>query len=340
MFDDTDGIAALRGIKGVGSVARREPSIRVSIVVPHLGDETAFEDSLISVLENRPAASEVLVAHDGHYSDPFDLGDEVRFVIHDQRSLPQLVSAATGVARGRFVHVLAHGIRATNGWVDAALEKFEHEDAACVSPVARRSTDGPITAAGWTSTASRLMSPVASEKVVLGRRDALSIRGVCLSASFWRKEALGSVTNAFTTDSLFAAQFGWSRLLCNEGWRCLLADQSVVIADEEMLQLGPSMKQGMVLRALDSELKNASLAGSAMSVAIATVSNLLKPRLWGEVAGQTMSLVSAARSARTLQPKRVLSPNHLANDSMETISLPLPVQKTLQTSASSMRRAA
>ena len=62
------------------SVPKTNPIPQLSIVVPVHGDAAAFESTLISVLENQPAASEVIVAHDGSYDDPFDLGEEVRFV--------------------------------------------------------------------------------------------------------------------------------------------------------------------------------------------------------------------------------------------------------------------
>jgi hypothetical protein len=310
----------LRGINGVGSVARRDSNIRVSILVPHLGDDKAFEDSLVSVLENRPADSEVLVAHDGHYNDPFDLGDEVRFATHATNSFPELIRAAADVACGRFVHVLANGVRATAGWVESALEKFEHDDAAIVAPIARNMVDGSITAAGWTSCSSRLASPLAAGKMELGRRDAAEIRGVCLAASFWRRDELRSATRALATSSVSAAQFGWSRLLCRQGWRCLLAEQSLVLADEKMLSMCPSMNQGATLRALEAEIKGVSVAESAMSVGIAAISNLLRPRCWGEVTGEAMSLVIGSSSARSLQADLIRSPE----ESIDTIRLPLP----------------
>ena len=66
---------------------------RISIVVPVGSNLEAFEDTLASVLQNRPVASEILVAHDGHYTDPFQLGDEVTFVTSDSASTVDLVMA-------------------------------------------------------------------------------------------------------------------------------------------------------------------------------------------------------------------------------------------------------
>ena len=134
---------------------------RLSIVIPIGDDLVAFENTLISVLENRPAGSEVLVADDGSYDDPFDLRDEVRFVVATGRNPIDLIAASAVESRGRFVHVLTAGLRATPGWIDAAIEKFEHHDAAVVAPVIRNASSQRIVAAGWFDTAARLCTPAA-----------------------------------------------------------------------------------------------------------------------------------------------------------------------------------
>jgi len=290
-------------------------------MVPHLGDDAAFEDSLVSVLENRPADAEVCVVHDGRYSDPFQLSDEVRFVASETNALAQLIAAAAETAKGRFVHVIGNGVKATEGWMDAALEKFEHEDVAIVSPLARYSWDEAISAAGWTSTTSRLATPVAMGQSSIRRSDAASICGVCLTASFWRREVLQDVLLAFPTSNDDAAQFGWSRLVCRQGWRCVLADQSVVIADPKMLGLAPSRARGASLREIEAEIKGVSTVASAMSVGIAALTNVLRPANWGEVAGEAMSLVSGPKVSRPLRTDAVRSPGERA----ETIRLPYAI---------------
>jgi len=299
-------------------VAYRASDTRVSIVVPHLGNDAEFEESLVSVLENRPADSEVWVAHDGHYQDPFDLGDEVRFITNRGNSLPELIGCAAEIVTGRFVHVIAGGVRATVGWIGAALEKFEHEDTAIVAPVARQTASGLITSAGWTSTTSRLAEPLAEGKDELGCGDAASIRGVCLAASFWRRDELRSATRALATDSLSAAQYGWSRLLCRRGWRCLLAEESIVLADPSMLGLTPSMNRGATLRSLESEIEGSSLASSAVSVGIAALSNLLRPSIWAEVTGEAISLVHRSSVGRSLYIDEILSPE----EAIATLRIP------------------
>lgn len=314
-------------------MAYKASGTRVSIVVPHLGNDAEFEDSLVSVLENRPADSEVWVAHDGHYQDPFDLSDEVKFLTNRANSLPELIACAAETVTGRLVHVIAGGVRATEGWIDAALEKFEHEDAAMVAPVARQSVSGRITSAGWTSSASRLAEPLAAGKRDLSRHDTASLRGVCLAASFWRRDELRSATRALATDSLSAAQFGWSRLLCHRGWRCLLSEECTVLADTKMLGLAPSMNRGAILRSLESEIEGLSLASSAVSVGIAAISNLLSPSIWGEIAGEAISLVHRSSANQPLYIDEIQTPD----DAVAIIGMP---QSTATTQARMARRAA
>ena len=82
------------------SVPKFPPIPRLSIVIPIGRDLTAFERTLISVLENPVDGSEVLVCHDGSYDDPFALGDEIRFVIADSDNPLDLISAGASQARG------------------------------------------------------------------------------------------------------------------------------------------------------------------------------------------------------------------------------------------------
>ena len=49
---------------------------RLSIIIPHRNDQL-LEETILSVLENRPRDCEIIVAHDGSYCDPYQLVDEV-----------------------------------------------------------------------------------------------------------------------------------------------------------------------------------------------------------------------------------------------------------------------
>ena len=53
---------------------------RLSIVIPAPGDEETLEETLVSVLENRPEDSEIVVVLGFGYHDPWSVGAEVRFI--------------------------------------------------------------------------------------------------------------------------------------------------------------------------------------------------------------------------------------------------------------------
>ncbi len=53
---------------------------RLAIIISAVGSVESWEGTLVSVLENRPADCEIIVALSQPYADPYDLKDEVRFV--------------------------------------------------------------------------------------------------------------------------------------------------------------------------------------------------------------------------------------------------------------------
>lgn len=309
--------------------------MRISIVVPHLGDVVAFEESLVSVLENRPLGAEIWVAHDGTYQDPFDLGDEVRFVTAESNNLATLVAAAAQVATSRVVHVIGGGVRATHDWTRSAIECLQDESVAMVSPVARRSVDGPITAAGWCDSATEVMSPLGRGASQITRRQATSIRGAYLIASFWRRSELRSACRAFGLQDDVAAEFAWPRLLTDNGWRCELASESVVLASEAMLLAAPSFHRGQTLRSLSSEIDQRSGYGPVATTALANVfhpARLVSPGRWAETCGQLSTLLRETAAVRAIRYDQIDSPAE------ETATLPLT--RPAQAEPMTLRRAA
>ncbi len=114
--------------------------IQLSIIIPAsriVSDSRDFEQTLVSVLENRPAQCEILVACDATYEDPYDLSDEVRLIrgasnpawtTHANRGLSQ--------ARGKIVSVLLPPVTVEDAWHCDASEFLTHSpvDVVGVSP--------------------------------------------------------------------------------------------------------------------------------------------------------------------------------------------------------------
>lgn len=164
---------------------------RLSIIVLLRSESEEFERTLISVLENRPADSEVILVHDGSYADPFELSDEVVFASAASNDLLTLVRAGAEIATSPLVHIIADGFEATPGWTDALETTFARENVVCASPLIC-DVDEPemILAAGWAAHRLRVRRMIASGASAVGRLEAERISGLYLAASFWRLSAL------------------------------------------------------------------------------------------------------------------------------------------------------
>ncbi|MEI7862936.1 MAG: glycosyltransferase, partial [Planctomycetota bacterium] len=111
-------------------------SVKLSIVIPAPGDTQALEETLVSVLENRPAHCEVIVALGCEYADPWNIGDEVQFVRAEGLGLVACVNAGIAASTGSVVHLLAAGWKATPGWTEAALVRLRDSRVGAVAAVA------------------------------------------------------------------------------------------------------------------------------------------------------------------------------------------------------------
>lgn len=169
---------------------------RLSILIPFVGTTQLLEETLLSVLENRPEQSEILVVLGRRYDDPYQLGDEVRFVQAPPRAgLVGCLNLGIGMSRAEIVHVLACGTEVTDGWADWALSHFGDPQVACVAPLVLDSrTPGRVIAAGsdylrggslqWLRPAPSVAELPAEPMPVLGPHTA---------AAFYRKSALERV---------------------------------------------------------------------------------------------------------------------------------------------------
>ena len=111
-------------------------SPRLSIVIPTPADTAAMEETLVSVLEHRPDDCEIVVALGCEYADPWNIREEVRFVQAPAgSSVVGCVNLGVAASAGEVVHILAAGWRATEGWTDLPMERFEDDDVGAVVPL-------------------------------------------------------------------------------------------------------------------------------------------------------------------------------------------------------------
>ena len=110
---------------------------QISIVIPFSGCEKSLETTLVSVLENRPGRSEIIVAHPGNYSDPYELADEVRFEALDpsQFSLAGVLSHLLPSIHAPVLHLLGCGVQVHPGWTQEATQSFEDAYVGSACPV-------------------------------------------------------------------------------------------------------------------------------------------------------------------------------------------------------------
>ncbi|WP_302119452.1 glycosyltransferase family A protein [Allorhodopirellula heiligendammensis] len=215
----------LSNLTHAGAAVPKFPTIpRLSIVVPFRGDSDSFESTLISVLQHLPDACEVIVPHAGDYDDPFELADEVRFV-ETAASLTNQIGEAAAIARGRFVHILSDGYRATEDWTETAYDAFEQHDTGMVVPVVRRSLGDGIVHAGWTRARGTACDLIGAGSDRLAGKQLRSVEGSFLSASFWRRDLLRSLTGSFRGDDVIEASMVYSLLSRQSGWRCVCAPE-------------------------------------------------------------------------------------------------------------------
>lgn len=185
----------------------RDPgSPALSIVIPAPGDTVALENTLVSVLENRPADCEIVVALGCDYDDPWNIRDEVRFVHAPPRSsLVSCTNLGVAASAGRVVHILAAGWLATEGWTDAALAHFAAGPVGAVVPLglAPQGRD-TILSAGVRRTMGGRRVPIVSERkpLPLAAGGTLTARhglAPVLEAGFWRADVLAAAGPGFST---------------------------------------------------------------------------------------------------------------------------------------------
>jgi hypothetical protein len=165
---------------------------RLTIVIPCLGGAAEFDGALVSVLQNRPADCEVIVAHVEAYDDPYQLRDEVTF-IHASHGTPiDLLNAALDQASGEIIHFLGCGLQTTDGWTAPALAHFDDPQVAAVAPVVLAVDRETVLSAGVRWSLGGARSIVSDQRVTSpgnGRLRA-KILGPTLAAAFYRRDVL------------------------------------------------------------------------------------------------------------------------------------------------------
>jgi len=226
-------------------------SVKLSIVIPVPGDTQALEETLVSVLENRPDHCEVIVALGCEYADPWNIGDELQFVHAAGAGLVACVNAGIAASTGSVVHLLAAGWKATPGWTDAPLARLRESGVGAVALVARQAAlPEQVAAVGI-----RLSS--GGRRIVLGtdnrawaeregtRQVPLTpVTAPTLEAGFWRAEVVRSPGFSAPCGDLYA-DADKAVELAAAGLVTVLEQQSVVVAPEQMQKRPGAFMEGL-----------------------------------------------------------------------------------------------
>lgn len=201
--------------------------LRLSIVIPCIQEACCFENTLASVLQNRPGDCEVLVVQPRPYDDPYDLTGEVRFVeAPGNSSLIDLINLGFEHARGDIVQLLSCDVEVGEGWSEPAMSHFDSPTVASVSPlIVARERPGHILARGvqYSPSGLRIISrPQSARRTQLRQIVGPTYLGGCYSRDAWQMVGgFCSVLGEF-------ADIDLGLMLQAAGFRCVHEPQSVL----------------------------------------------------------------------------------------------------------------
>jgi hypothetical protein len=108
---------------------------RLSMIVPFQRNEAVLETTLLSLLESRTAEEELILVHDGGYSDPYHLGRDEAVVIQAEPglSLAEQLNLAARAACSPILQVVLPGTTVSGGWAGIAIEPMNDPDVHALS---------------------------------------------------------------------------------------------------------------------------------------------------------------------------------------------------------------
>jgi len=237
----------------------------LSIVIPTVADTAALERTLVSVLENRPAATEIVVPLGCDYADPWNIREEVRFVqAPPGTGLVGCTNLGIAASQAALIHVLAAGLRATPGWTDRPVERLA-AGAAAVVPlgIAADSTTRIVSAGIRVSRGGRRTELASGKRAARGGGDdftALEPAGPTLEAGFWRADTLRAAGPGFSAvcgDS--HADADMASALASLGAEVVLEPESRVIWAATRPAVGPFAAGNVAERVFWRSLTRGSL---------------------------------------------------------------------------------
>ena len=275
---------------------------RLAIVITANGSIESLESTLVSVLENRPAACEIVVALNAPYNDPYALSGEVRFVPAEAgRSGVQATAGALATVKAPFVHLLASGCKVTEGWADRALQRFGDKQVAAVVPwVTMAEDESTIFAVGIGYWPCGVRYRVGHRASRLEREQESKVIGPGSFAGFYRKSAIDSVGGLCTRMSATTADAELAIALLSAGLTCVIEPQARVTAGVEVDRDPAGFRKALgnellFWRSRSLQASGHSMARHALAVGWEFIAGLPRLRAITQLAGRTVGCLTARR---------------------------------------------
>ena len=278
--------------------------LSLSIVLPWRGPDQACEDTLVSLLQNRPRDCEIVVVHAGEHGDPYDLAGEVRFVAAPAAcGLIEQINCGFLASRGVVAHLVQPGLEVEDGWTETALEPFSAPHVAAVAPVVLEAHGERIVTAGvrrgvaWARKTTRRAALL---------RTTMCSDGPDLLAGFWRRSAWEQ-TGGF--DPAFGDRFADLDLavtLHELGFTAVVDAGSRLRQTTDCSAPASAWEQGRFAERLfwkhvTRRRRGASLALHAAAVALESIAALPRPNRWMMIAGRLLTIAELPLTGRRRQ---------------------------------------
>ena len=166
-----------------------------SVIVPVVGQPTALDDTLASILRDIPDGSEVILVHDGSFEDSYNIGQEVTLVDAGTKRLSSQFAAAFEQSCGDVIALVRPGVELPEGWGQIVEDKFSDPSVASAVPIiAGQAKPDQIVAAGVkTNYHYRRMLVEQGSKLAQRVFSRLNPLGPTSWAGFYRRSTLAMI---------------------------------------------------------------------------------------------------------------------------------------------------
>lgn len=279
---------------------------RLSIVIPVVNDLKLLDDTLVSVLENRPTNCEILIVHNQPYNDPYQLAGEVEFIEAPRRaSLGECLQLALSAVRSPVIHVLVCGVEVSAGWADAAMRHFRSTAVGSVATMVFHRNDlRQVASAGLGYRADGAVKRLGKgREVVSVAKGCDSLCGPDILAAFYRVAALRAIGGfaPWTTDEALGIDIALA--MRNQGFECVLEPNCLAKTATPILGRNTAFRRGLETERLFWQWKAEhgrlrSLAGHAALMCREAVTVVWRPRMAAHLAGRMCGLLQATFGKR------------------------------------------